>query len=325
MIRRGVFPLLLVLLLAACNGGGEEVEPTPTPSPVVVLPSPTPEAAPTATAEPGSDPAFLTFAVEIDRALQERNLDFFRERARTEPVVCTPENTPPRYPGGPDCDTVGQQFDGIVMGRWGSEPIIVPLDEALARIESLWLDAVPDGSDEFGGSAPRVYAIGRGWKSETGHTAVLTALITRSADVEGSGPLRAVLPTGWTREGSGWRFGGLTIGAGEEHLRPGQAIWRDFQRVNCDLLLASGCEAQVANVDPQRLNVREDAGTEEEVIGKLLDGDTVCLLGSPALKDGIQWWPLRSAEGSEGWSAAFDPDEPDKPWLTATGRTCQGA
>ena len=51
MIRRGVFPLLLVLLAVAC-GGGEEVEPTPTPSPAVVLPSPTPEAAPTATPTP---------------------------------------------------------------------------------------------------------------------------------------------------------------------------------------------------------------------------------------------------------------------------------
>ncbi len=95
--------------------------------------------------------------------------------------------------------------------------------------------------------------------------------------------------------------------------------------VNCELSLpTAGCEVTVTNVQPQRLNLREDPGTDQEVIGKLSEGDIVCLLGSPALEDGIQWWPLRTAEGSEGWAAAFDPDEPTKPWLTATGRTCKG-
>ena len=97
--------------------------------------------------------------------------------------------------------------------------------------------------------------------------------------------------------------------------------------VNCELPLpTAGCGAMVTNVEPQGLNVREGPGTDQDVIGGLSQGDTVCLLGvgAPALADGIQWWPLRTAEGTEGWTAAFDPDEPDSPWLTATGRTCQG-
>jgi hypothetical protein len=103
--------------------------------------------------------------------------------------------------------------------------------------------------------------------------------------------------------------------------RPGNdsfAIW-----VNCKLPLpTAGCETVVTNIQPDRLNLREGAGTGEEVVGKLSEGDIVCLLGSPALVDEFQWWPLHTSEGKEGWAAAFDPDEPDRPWLTATGRTC---
>ena len=82
----------------------------------------------------------------------------------------------------------------------------------------------------------------------------------------------------------------------------------------------------MTNVEPQGLNVREGPGTDQDVIGGLSQGDTVCLLGvgAPALADGIQWWPLRTAEGTEGWVAAFDPNEPNRRWLTPTGSMCQG-
>jgi Tol biopolymer transport system component len=97
--------------------------------------------------------------------------------------------------------------------------------------------------------------------------------------------------------------------------------------VNCELPLpTAGCGAMVTNVEPQGLNVREGPGTDQDVIGGLSQGDTVCLLGvgAPALADGIQWWPLRTAEGTEGWVAAFDPNEPNRRWLTPTGSMCQG-
>ncbi len=95
--------------------------------------------------------------------------------------------------------------------------------------------------------------------------------------------------------------------------------------VNCRLiLLAPGCAAEVTIVEPSRLNVRAYPGTDQVIIGKLAKNDIVCLIGSPAIKDNIRWWRLHTTEGTEGWAAAFDPEGPAEPWLTATGRTCQG-
>jgi hypothetical protein len=97
--------------------------------------------------------------------------------------------------------------------------------------------------------------------------------------------------------------------------------------VNCELPLpTAGCEVMVTNVEPQGLNVRAGPGADQHIIGELSEGETVCLLGvgGPALADGIQWWPVHTAGGTEGWAATFDPNEPDRPWLTATGRACQG-
>lgn len=94
--------------------------------------------------------------------------------------------------------------------------------------------------------------------------------------------------------------------------------------VDCGLPTA-GCEAEVRNVAPERLNVREGPGTEDELIGNLSEGDTVCLLGSPYLEDGYKWWPLHGPADLEGWAAERDPADPGGQWLVATGRLCPGA
>jgi len=96
--------------------------------------------------------------------------------------------------------------------------------------------------------------------------------------------------------------------------------------VDCSVPTA-GCEVTVANVQPEYLNVREKPkGTSDDppVIGKLSEGDTVCLTGASALGDGYKWWPVSAADGTEGWAAAFDPQDPARPWLTPTGRPCGG-
>ncbi len=95
-------------------------------------------------------------------------------------------------------------------------------------------------------------------------------------------------------------------------------IWVDCSRPT------AGCEAKVTNVASEGLNVRQEPNKDASRVGKLGDGELVCFIGPSRFIDGFRWWPVRSEAGIEGWSAAFDPDEPNVPWLTATGRTCQG-
>jgi hypothetical protein len=87
--------------------------------------------------------------------------------------------------------------------------------------------------------------------------------------------------------------------------------------------LIENCEVKVTNVGSDQLNVREGAGMESVVKGKLSEGDIVCLTGSSAFDDGFRWWPVRSQAGLQGWVAQGDPQQPDRPWLTATGRKCE--
>lgn len=84
----------------------------------------------------------------------------------------------------------------------------------------------------------------------------------------------------------------------------------------------AGCEARVTNVRPDALNARASPGMDQEITGKLSEGDTVCLLGAPYLGSGYKWWRVSTADGTEGWVAAFDPQEPTRLWLTPTGRPC---
>lgn len=94
--------------------------------------------------------------------------------------------------------------------------------------------------------------------------------------------------------------------------------------LNCGLPLPSlGCGVNVTNIDPDRLRVRLDPGTDQEIIARLSQGDAACLLGSPVLADGFQWRPVRTESGIEGWVAQGDPEEPEQPWLTPTGRECE--
>jgi len=83
----------------------------------------------------------------------------------------------------------------------------------------------------------------------------------------------------------------------------------------------------VTNVQPEYLNVREKPKGESDdppVVGKLSEGDTVCLTGASALAGGYKWWPVIAADGTEGWAAAFDSQDPARPWLTPTDRPCRG-
>ncbi len=88
--------------------------------------------------------------------------------------------------------------------------------------------------------------------------------------------------------------------------------------------LIAHCEVKVTNVAPDKLNVREGANQDTRVVGGLSEGEIVCLTRSAVSgEDDFRWWPMRSQAGLEGWVAQADPQQPERPWLTATGRKCE--
>jgi hypothetical protein len=100
----------------------------------------------------------------------------------------------------------------------------------------------------------------------------------------------------------------------------------DFDPIWVDCRVpTAGCEARVTNIQPDTLNIRQDAAVDAQAAGALSEGDTVCLTGAPQLASGYKWWPIHAADGTEGWAAAFDPKGPTKPWLTPTGNACREA
>jgi uncharacterized protein YgiM (DUF1202 family) len=104
--------------------------------------------------------------------------------------------------------------------------------------------------------------------------------------------------------------------------RPGEDYFVTW--VNCQMPLPTvGCQVHVTVVGSQKLNVRQEAGTDREVLTQLNEGAIVCMLGSPSLADSVQWWPVRSADGIEGWAARSDPSDPARSWLAPTGHLCQ--
>ena len=161
MIRRGVFPLLLGLLLAGCNGGQEEAQPTPTPSPAVARPSPTPEPTPEPTPTP--EPAVQRIAyisstdgtvwiVNADGSSQTRLTDipafgphWSPDGTRIAFAICEPV-TPPDF--GPCNDRI------YVMNADGSNLTLLAED-----IPSTDLDWSPDGARIAFASPDGVYIV----------------------------------------------------------------------------------------------------------------------------------------------------------------------
>ena len=100
----------------------------------------------------------------------------------------------------------------------------MPIDIVLTMIEGMWVKALPGGSDQYGSSAPHLYALGeqRGLLKGPAQAAVITAIIERPDNIRGSGPLRVVLVTHWRMADDQWRFFYVlhAFVLGEEFLDP---------------------------------------------------------------------------------------------------------
>jgi dipeptidyl aminopeptidase/acylaminoacyl peptidase len=99
---------------------------------------------------------------------------------------------------------------------------------------------------------------------------------------------------------------------------------RPLPTAGCEVTVTAPSPQPLALVPPARSSYGEGPGTDQQAIHTLAPGDIACLVGSPAFAEGVQWWPVRTMDGKEGWVTTFDPKEPHKLWLRATGRTCRG-
>ena len=63
-----------------------------------------------------------------------------------------------------------------------------------------------------------------------------------------------------------------------------------------------GERAEVFTTEGDRLNLRSGPGLRFEIIGKLDKGAFVTLVEGPRKQDGLAWWKIRTADGTEGWA-----------------------
>ncbi|MDI6857916.1 MAG: hypothetical protein QME71_06340 [Dehalococcoidia bacterium] len=207
-VARAVALVVLFLLFAVSCGGAEDEESTPSPTPPAgATATAPPEASPTSVSgEQPQDAEFRAFAADLDTAIKTQPVDFLRERMRTRHIVCRQEDVEPRGPGGPACESVGQEFDGFEVSAWRSEGATVPVETAVRGLDAFFSGTLPDESDAFGGGEPQVYALNVGGGR---YDAIVTAIIERPTDIAGEGPLRVALNTSWAFEEGRWLLTGV--------------------------------------------------------------------------------------------------------------------
>lgn len=73
--------------------------------------------------------------------------------------------------------------------------------------------------------------------------------------------------------------------------------------------LVAGNRAEINTTDGDLLNVRSAASIGAEIVTQLEDGAIVTLLEGRTFENGYWWWPVRIADGTEGWVVEAIPEE----------------
>lgn len=85
--------------------------------------------------------------------------------------------------------------------------------------------------------------------------------------------------------------------------------------------LLVGSPARVYTTEGDRLNVRSGPGLNFEIVGRLDRETTVTLLEGPRKADGLAWWRVSAADGTEGWSVErVDEEQTLQPPLVIGGQ-----
>lgn len=145
---------------------------------------------------------FIEFAKELDSALRATDAGFLAARLLSHPVECQQSDVPQRL-GGPQCNYVGETFQGFGVGRWRSEGGIVPVDGVEDQLAYFITAARPSEKDAYGSGAPSVYAIdieSNRW------VAIITAIIVAPTGIAGRDLIRVALGTNWVLVDGQWRM-----------------------------------------------------------------------------------------------------------------------
>jgi len=65
-----------------------------------------------------------------------------------------------------------------------------------------------------------------------------------------------------------------------------------------------GALVVVTNTGAGGLNLREEATTSANTVGRAQDGTVLTVLEGPQQADDYTWWKVRTPDGKEGWAAA---------------------
>jgi len=216
-MKRPLVGLLLTMLmlsglaLAACQEDEEAATSTPTAGPQAESsPTTTPTLSPTAVTEPPEFPSFRAFAEEIDRALHERDTQFFTGRAIITEYECSGDGEPFMCIDQP----AGTTLRGVVSGGANSGYIVIlSLEDYQAHLSQDFEAATPLQTDELGGGDIVLYGLAT--NSVDGRPGFIVPARQRSfyaivswIVAQGQEYRREVRAFVFTNEDGDWRFRG---------------------------------------------------------------------------------------------------------------------
>lgn len=83
--------------------------------------------------------------------------------------------------------------------------------------------------------------------------------------------------------------------------------------------LFAGVTAEIYTTEGDRLNLRSGPGLRFDIVTKLDKGARVTLLEGPRKQDGLAWWKIRTADGTEGWAVERVDEEQTLQMALITG------
>lgn len=220
-------PGVLATARAATATVANRPSPTATPAETAAPPL-TATASPVPGGETGDMEGFRAFAVQIDAAVKEKNVQFFSGRARFEQVTCPPE--PPGELVACADEPPGTVVEVLPHISYPFEGAGVSREQFESGLEQWFAGAKPDLSDQYGSGTLALYALASspaaGMVGEKAH-----AIISGIVDWLGSPPPpeRLVLFLTWQFLDRRWQL----ISYGSAHPPEYIPDWLSGQCAEC--------------------------------------------------------------------------------------------